>query len=62
MSWKYTLQATFALSMAETKYMAATEVAKKALSLKCLIEELKIHQGGVSLLCDNLSAICLAKN
>ena len=61
-SWKSTLQATVALSTTEAEYMAATEAAKEALWLKGLIKELGFLQGGVPLLCDSQSTICLAKN
>lgn len=42
--------------------MAVAEVAKEALSLKGLVKELGVQQGGVQLHCDSQSAIYLAKN
>ncbi|KAE8712086.1 cytochrome P450 71A9-like [Hibiscus syriacus] len=44
------------------EYMAAAEAAKEALWLTGLVKELSGQQGGVQLLCDNQSAIHLAKN
>ncbi|KAE8686551.1 cytochrome P450 71A9-like [Hibiscus syriacus] len=60
--WKSTVQSIVALSTTEAEYMAAAEAAKEALWLTGLVKELGIQQGGVQLLCDNQSAIHLAKN
>ncbi|KAE8715770.1 hypothetical protein F3Y22_tig00110160pilonHSYRG00432 [Hibiscus syriacus] len=45
-----------------SEYMAAAEAAKESLWLTGLVKELGVQQGGVQLLCDNQSAIHLAKN
>ncbi|KAE8731151.1 hypothetical protein F3Y22_tig00002840pilonHSYRG00482 [Hibiscus syriacus] len=45
-----------------SEYMVAAEAAKEALLLTGLVKELGVQQGGVQLLCDNQSAIHLAKN
>ncbi|KAE8684024.1 hypothetical protein F3Y22_tig00111160pilonHSYRG00030 [Hibiscus syriacus] len=60
--WKSTVQSVVALSTTEVEYMAAAEAAKEALWLTGLVKELGVQQGGVQLLCDNQSAIHLAKN
>ncbi|KAE8681319.1 hypothetical protein F3Y22_tig00111330pilonHSYRG00089 [Hibiscus syriacus] len=60
--WKSTVQSVVALSTTEAEYMAAAEAAKEALCLTGLVKELGVQQGGVQLLCDNQSAIHLAKN
>ncbi|KAE8655249.1 hypothetical protein F3Y22_tig00117034pilonHSYRG01568 [Hibiscus syriacus] len=60
--WKSTVQSVVALSTTEAEYMAAAEAVKEALWLTGLVKELGVHQGGVQLLCDNQSAIHLAKN
>ncbi|KAE8655753.1 Retrovirus-related Pol polyprotein from transposon TNT 1-94 [Hibiscus syriacus] len=59
---KSTVQSVVALSTTEAEYMAAAEPAKDALWLTSLVKELGVQQGGVQLLCDNQSAIHLAKN
>ncbi|KAE8684070.1 hypothetical protein F3Y22_tig00111154pilonHSYRG00007 [Hibiscus syriacus] len=60
--WKSIVQSIVALSTTEAEYMAAAEAAKEALWLTGLVKELGVQQGGVQLLCDNQSAIHLAKN
>ncbi|KAE8689071.1 hypothetical protein F3Y22_tig00110944pilonHSYRG00042 [Hibiscus syriacus] len=60
--WKSTVQSVVALSTTEAEYMAAAEATKEALWLTGLVKELGVQQGGVQLLCDNQSAIHLAKN
>ncbi|KAE8693888.1 putative pentatricopeptide repeat-containing protein [Hibiscus syriacus] len=60
--WKSTVQSIVALSTTEAEYMATAEAAKEALWLTGLVKELGVQQGGVQLLCDNQSAIHLAKN
>ncbi|KAE8653948.1 hypothetical protein F3Y22_tig00117056pilonHSYRG00559 [Hibiscus syriacus] len=60
--WKSTVQSVVALSTIEAEYMAAPEAAKEALWLTGLVKELGVQQGGVHLICDNQSAIHLAKN
>ncbi|KAE8729042.1 hypothetical protein F3Y22_tig00004004pilonHSYRG00037 [Hibiscus syriacus] len=60
--WKSTVQSVVALSTTEAEYMAAAKAAKEALWLTGLVKELGVQQGGVQLLCDNQSAIHLAKN
>ena len=56
------IQSTVAISTIEVEYMAAVEVAKKALWLTWLVRELGIQQSGVLLYCDSENAIYLAKN
>ena len=60
--WRSMIQSTFAMSTTEVEYMAVTEAAKEALWLTGLVRELGIQQVGVSLYCDNQSAIYMAKN
>jgi hypothetical protein len=60
--WKSMIQSMVAMFTTEAEYMTVAEVAKEALGLAGLVKELGIQQGGVSLHCDNQSAIYLAKN
>ena len=56
------LQMMVALSTMEVKYMALMEASKKAMWLQGLMKELGIKMVLMILLCDSMSAICLAKN
>ncbi|KAE8691239.1 hypothetical protein F3Y22_tig00110890pilonHSYRG00161 [Hibiscus syriacus] len=61
--WIQTMQVTWIIEdLRQAEYMAAAEAAKEALWLTGLVKELGVQQGGVQLLCDNQSAIHLAKN
>ena len=60
--WRCTLQSTVALSTTEAEYMAVTEAVKEAIWLRGLLEELGISQRSVTIHCDSMSAIYLAKN
>jgi len=60
--WKSTIQSIVALSTTEAEYMAIVEVAKEALWLTGLVNELGVQQGRVQLHCDSQSVIYLAKN
>ncbi|GKC51490.1 putative RNA-directed DNA polymerase, partial [Tanacetum coccineum] len=51
-----------ALSTTEAEYMAATEACKELLWLKRFLQELGFKQQRYAVLCDNQSAIHLAKN
>ena len=46
----------------EAEYMAATEAVKEAIWLKDLLGDLEVIQENITVLCDNQSAIFLAKN
>ncbi|GJW21741.1 retrovirus-related pol polyprotein from transposon TNT 1-94 [Tanacetum coccineum] len=61
-SWKATLQPSVALSTTKVEYMGSTELAKKGIWLKCLIEDLGFPQDQAIMFCDSISAICLAKD
>ncbi|XP_040867752.1 secreted RxLR effector protein 161-like [Glycine max] len=61
-SWKATLQPSVALSTTEAEYMALTKAAKEGIWLRGLINDLGINQEYANIYCDNLSAICLAKD
>ncbi|XP_057523859.1 secreted RxLR effector protein 161-like [Amaranthus tricolor] len=61
-SWKSTLQSSVMLSTTEVEYMALTSAAKESIWLKGLVGELGIAQDFATVYCDNLSAICLAKD
>ena len=61
-SWKETVQHFVALSTTEAEYMALTEAAKEWIWLRGLINDLGINQEYANIYCDNLSAICLAKD
>ena len=61
-SWKSTLQPTVTLSTTEAEYMALTEAAKEGIWLKGLVSDLGLHHDQVTVYCDSLSAICLAKD
>ncbi|GJT44656.1 retrotransposon protein, putative, ty1-copia subclass [Tanacetum coccineum] len=60
-SWKATLQPSVALSTTKAEYMALTDAAKEGIWLKGLIEDLGFPQDQVTVFCDSVSAICLAK-
>ncbi|KAJ9560716.1 hypothetical protein OSB04_005876 [Centaurea solstitialis] len=62
MSWQSRLQKCVALSTTEAEYMAATEACKELLWLKRFMQELGFTQQRYMVLCDNQSAIHLAKN
>ncbi|GJU02467.1 putative RNA-directed DNA polymerase [Tanacetum coccineum] len=61
-SWQSRLQKCVALSTTEAEYMAATEACKELLWLKRFLQELGFKQQRYAVLCDNQSAIHLAKN
>ncbi|GKE93370.1 hypothetical protein Tco_1574465 [Tanacetum coccineum] len=61
-SWQSRLQKCVALSTIEAEYMAATEACKELLWLKRFLQELGFKQQRYAVLCDNQSAIHLAKN
>ena len=61
-SWKSTLQSTFALSTTKAEYMALTEAIKKAIWLGGLLDELGVGQKQIFIYSNSQSAICLAKN
>ncbi|KAJ9566889.1 hypothetical protein OSB04_002855 [Centaurea solstitialis] len=60
-SWQSRLQKCVALSTIEAEYMAATEACKELLWLKRFMQELDFRQQRYVVLCDNQSAIHLAK-
>ena len=59
--WRPTLKSLVHISTIEAEYMTIVEVAKVALSLKGLVREFDLNQGGVRLHCYNQSVIYLAK-
>jgi len=61
-SLKSTFYCTVALSTIEAEYMEVVEAAKEALWLKGLVKSLGRDQGVVSIHCDSLSAIHLARD
>nr|GEY89651.1 retrovirus-related Pol polyprotein from transposon TNT 1-94 [Tanacetum cinerariifolium] len=61
-SWQTRLQKCVALSTTEAEYVAATEACKELLWLKRFLQELGFKQQRYAVLCDNQSAIHLAKN
>ena len=61
-SWQSRLQKCVALSTTEAEYVAATEACKELLWLKRFLQELGFKQQCYVVLCDNQSAIHLAKN
>ena len=61
-SWKATHQHFVALSTTKAEYMALTEAAKEGIWLRGLINDLRINQEYANIYCDNLSAICFAKD
>ena len=61
-SWRSTLQSTVALSTIEAEYMAMTEAIKEAIWLQGLLDDLGVDQDHLSVHCDSMSAIFLAKN
>ena len=56
------LQLTVTLSTTEAEYMAVTETVKEAIQLRCLVEDLGLHQGVTTVFCDSQSAIHLTKH
>nr|GEZ46301.1 retrovirus-related Pol polyprotein from transposon TNT 1-94 [Tanacetum cinerariifolium] len=61
-SWQSRLQNYVALSTTESEYVAAMEACKELLWLKRFLQELGFKQQRYAVLCDNQSAIHLAKN
>ena len=62
-SWSSKKQQVVALSSAEAEYMAATSTACQAVWLRRMLNELMHEQEGpTKIMCDNKSAIALAKN
>ncbi|GKA92256.1 putative RNA-directed DNA polymerase [Tanacetum coccineum] len=61
-SWQSRLQKCVALSTTEAEYMATTEACKELLWLKRFLQEFGFKQQRYAVLCDNQSAIHLAKN
>nr|GFA54552.1 retrovirus-related Pol polyprotein from transposon TNT 1-94 [Tanacetum cinerariifolium] len=61
-SWQSRLQKYVALSTTEAEYMAEMEACKELLWLKRFLQELGFKQQRYAVLCDNQSAIHLAKN
>src|SRR4051812_4162824 len=61
-SWKETLQKFVSLSTTEAEYIALTEFGKEALWLEGFAKELKLQGEGITVKCDNQSAIHLSKN
>lgn len=58
-SW--TLQSVVALSTTEAEYIALTEAIKEGVWLNGILNDFGIEQKATRVLCDNNSAICLAK-
>nr|GEU96520.1 retrovirus-related Pol polyprotein from transposon TNT 1-94 [Tanacetum cinerariifolium] len=61
-SWQSRLQKCVALSTTEAEYVASMEACKELLWLKRFLQELGFKQQRYAVLCDNQSAIQLAKN
>ncbi|KAG8474295.1 hypothetical protein CXB51_034132 [Gossypium anomalum] len=61
-SWKATLQTTFALSTTKAEYMAIIETCKEAIWLKGLFSELNEGLQISTVFCDSQSAIFLTKD
>ena len=61
-SWVSKLQSVVAMSTTEAEYVAAAQASKEAVWLKMLLEELGHVQEKITLLCDNQSALYLARN
>ena len=61
-SWKATLQPTATLSTIEAKCMALAKATKEGIWLKGQISNLGFKQEKAIVFCDNLNAICLAKD
>ncbi|CAM8915543.1 unnamed protein product [Rhodiola kirilowii] len=62
-SWSSKKQQVVALSTAEAEYIAVTTAACQAVWLRRILEDLKHKQEGpMKIMCDNKSAIALAKN
>ena len=61
-SWKSSLQGVVALSTTEAEFMAMTSAVKEGKWLKGILEDFGIKQEGVSIGCDNNSALSLAKH
>jgi len=61
-SWNSKRQSTVATSTAEAEYMAIYETIREVLWIKKLLNDLKIDEFKINVLCDNQSAIHLSKN
>lgn len=55
-------QSIVALSSIEAEYIAATEAAKEAIWLKCLLKELKLLEQDVTVYTDSQNSVYLCKN
>ena len=62
-SWSSKKQSIITLSSTEAKYVAETHAAKEALWLETFINEVtRINTKPLTMMCDNLGAISLAKD
>ena len=61
-SWKGNLQGVVALSTTEAEYIALTEAVKEAMWLRGIAEELRVQTEGITIYCDNQSAIHLTRH
>ena len=63
-SWRTNLQSIVALSITEAEYIAASEVVKETLWLRCLVSELlQVKELKTTIIhCDSQSAVSLSKN
>ncbi|XP_057452605.1 secreted RxLR effector protein 161-like [Lotus japonicus] len=61
-SWSSKRQSTISLSTAEVEYVAASSCCTQLLWVKHQLEDYNIHEDHIPLLCDNTSAINIAKN
>ncbi|XP_047940899.1 secreted RxLR effector protein 161-like [Salvia hispanica] len=61
-SWKSNLQSVVALSTTEAEYISMAEAVKEAKWLKGILGDFGVVQEAVTILCDNNSAISLAKH
>lgn len=61
-SWRSGLQHVVALSTTEAEYMAMAEAVKESVWLRGILGEFGIKQDSVKILCDNQSALHLAKH
>ncbi|XP_057418517.1 secreted RxLR effector protein 161-like [Lotus japonicus] len=61
-SWTSKRQSTISISTAEPKYVVASTCSTQLLWIKHQLEDYNIHEINIPLLCDNTSAINIAKN
>lgn len=61
-SWNSHKQRTVAVSTTEAEYMALSQASREAIWIQRLANDLTVTMDSMIIMCDNASAICLARN